>query len=38
MAEASGIDFDHAQAALARVYLGPDALTEELKKNAVSPL
>jgi hypothetical protein len=33
MAEVSGIDFDHAQAALARVFLGPDALQEELEKN-----
>ncbi|GAA5890842.1 hypothetical protein JCM6882_008832 [Rhodosporidiobolus microsporus] len=34
-AERSGVSWEQAQAALARVYLGPDALESELKKNAV---
>ncbi|GAA6040745.1 hypothetical protein JCM8097_003276 [Rhodosporidiobolus ruineniae] len=33
MAERSGISFEQAQAALARVYLGKDALESELDKN-----
>ncbi|KAM0753544.1 phospholipase D/nuclease [Meredithblackwellia eburnea MCA 4105] len=33
MAEASGLDFDHAQANLARVFLGPDAWDKELEVN-----
>ncbi|GAA5940921.1 hypothetical protein JCM10213_008004 [Rhodosporidiobolus nylandii] len=35
MAERSGITFEQAQAALARVYLGRDALPAELEKNKV---
>ncbi|KAL8286802.1 hypothetical protein RQP46_004330 [Phenoliferia psychrophenolica] len=33
MAEKAGVDFDHAQAALARVFLGPDAWEKELEVN-----
>ncbi|KAI5475207.1 phospholipase D [Pseudohyphozyma bogoriensis] len=33
VAEENDIDFDHAQAALSRVFLGPDALADELEKN-----
>ncbi|GAA5974034.1 hypothetical protein JCM11641_008224 [Rhodosporidiobolus odoratus] len=35
MAERSGVSFEQAQAALARVYLGRDALASELEKNKV---
>jgi len=33
MEDKSGISFYQAQAALGRVFLGPDALPEELEKN-----
>ncbi|GAA6031278.1 hypothetical protein NBRC10512_003294 [Rhodotorula toruloides] len=35
MEQKSGVSFQQAQAALARVYLGPDALKSELEKNKV---
>ncbi|GAA5853479.1 hypothetical protein JCM8547_002472 [Rhodosporidiobolus lusitaniae] len=38
MAERSGITFEAAQAALSRVFMGPDALDSELEKNKVLKL